>query len=290
MSFDMNNLRDYPDGEQGYAPEFRELLRSSDPADGMMSWNQIVSLVENAPPVHVPWYLEFLGNYQRQLRFAAAPLMIMLLIGGMWAMPAQSLNVGTTVISDLPADWTYNSPQFQELNTASRADFSELELPQSSMRLLLMPKDESQRLVMVLSGVSKAQAGTFYSSLQQQFPVLAAMNHELYPIETTMHENLLADVTARFGEMKQVEGLNDNQLSLLVKNMLDESGFTNVKLSVNRAASGRVQIEVLADYDGTGSQSELSLDELEEAGYDETSLGKDAYNTLNNVVFGVDTP
>lgn len=289
MNMELRNLKEHPDGESGFTPEFRELLRSCEPSPELMSWNQVVSLVESAPPVHVPWFMEFLSGNQRQLRFAAAPLLVLVLIGGMWVMPAQSLNIGTTVISDLPGDWTHSSPQFQELNAVCRASFDELALPQTNMKLMVVPEGASQKMVMVLSGVNAQQTSKFYGSLQERFPALAAMEHELHPIETKTHENLLADMTARIGGMKQVEGLSDNQLKLHVKNILDEAGFTNVKLTVSRSASGKVLIDVEADFENRGNQSELTIDDLNNAGYDRDSLGSETYEILLDEM-GVDTP
>jgi hypothetical protein len=288
MNMDLKNLKDHPERESGFTPEFRELLRSCDPSPELMSWNQVVSLVESAPPVRVPWYMEILSANQRQLRFAAAPLLVLVLIGGMWVMPAQSLNIGTTVISNLPGDWSYNSPQFQELNTVSRSSFDELALPQTNMQLMVMPEGASQKLVMVLSGLDEAQTANFYGKLQERFPALAAMEHELYPIETKKHENLLADMTAKIGGMKQVEGLSDNQLKLHVKDILDEAGFTNVKLTVSRSTGGKVLIDVEADFDAKGNQSELSISDFHDAGYDRDTLGSETYEILLEE-FGVDT-
>src|SRR5690606_38678092 len=131
MEYDSKNLRDLPETEQGLSPELRELLQASHPAPEILSWDRVAALVESAPPVRVPWYMAFLESYQRQLRYAAVPLLVMLMLGGMWVMPAQSLNVGTTVVAELPQDWSPDSPQFAELQQASMADFKALGLPQS---------------------------------------------------------------------------------------------------------------------------------------------------------------
>lgn len=290
MEYGSKNLRDLPEAEQGLSPELNELLRSTHPAPEIMPWDRVVALVESAPPVRVPWYVAFLDSYQRQLRYAAAPLMVMLLIGVMWAMPAQSLNIGTTVVSELPQDWSSDSPQVAELNAASRAMFADMALPQSSLRLMVMPQDGAQKMVMVLSGADAEQAQSFYNQLSGDFPVLAAMQHELHPIETRMHENLLRDVASRISGTREVEGLSDNQLSLLVMDILTEAGFSNIRLDIQRTSDGKVRINVEADLDESGSTSELSLDELREAGYEESTLGNDAYKTLYEEMIGVDSP
>ncbi len=288
MEYGSNNLRDLPETEQGLSRELRELMQATHPAGEFMSWDRVVALVESAPPVRVPWYLAFLDGYQRQLRYAAAPLLIMLMVGGMWIMPAQSLNVGTTVVAELPQDWSYDSPQFMELRTASKSEFDSLNLPQASMKLLMMPQDNGQKMVMVLSGVDSAQADSFYGSLAGHFPVLAALPHELHPIEAKLHDNLLREVSSRIAGIRQVEGLNDNQLSLLVMDVLTEAGFSNIRLDIQRTQSGRVQIDVEADLEDSGSISELTIDELRDAGYGPGSLGPDAYKTLLDEI-GVET-
>lgn len=289
MEYDSNSKQGLPEMEQGLSPELRDLLRDSCTAGDFMSWDRVTALVESAPPVALPWYVAFLDSYQRQLRFAAAPLMVLLLVGGMWAVPAQSRNVGTTIVVQLPADWTHDSPQFVELRESSRSEFENLGISQSGMKLFLIDDDSTQQLVVVMRGVAADQADAWYGRMAASFPVLDAVRHEAHPIEARMHDNLLQEVGSRLGGSQAVSELSDNQLSLLVFEVLGEAGFSNIRLDIQRADSGKVRIDVQADMDGTGSTSELSLQELQQLGYTSGNLGPDASNTLIDEI-GVEIP
>lgn len=289
MEYGSSNMRDLPETEQGLSAELRDLLRSSQPSVEIMSWDRVVALVESAPPVRVPWYLAFLDSYQRQLRYAAAPMLVLLMVGGMWMMPAQSVNVGTTLVADLPSDWGHDSPQFTELKAASLSKFEDMAIPQSGMKLFLIGAAEGQQLVIVMRGVDGDAAQAYYDGLSGDFPVLAAVHHDAHPIEARIHDNMLREVGSRLGGAQKIDEMDDNQLSLLVFEVLEEAGLSNIRLDIKRNEDGRVRIDVQADPEGMGSTSELSLLELRELGYNAGNLGPDADNTLIDEI-GVDLP
>lgn len=253
------------------------MLGALEPAGDVLGWDNVKRLVKSAPPARVPWYAAFTFA-ARPMRLAAAPLMVLLLVGVLWMMPAQSHQVGTMVLTKLPTAWDYGSPEFKELSTYAREDFNTLKVPQGELYIKTGTTSGRPQLAFVLMGADEQQTRDYFAKLKEKFPKVAAFKEDYVDVGTRQYGNLLEQVAGTLAGRPGINKLSDEELKLVALKSMSDAGFDNVDISVTRKDDGTIVIEM--DAVMRFAVQGHTQEELESAGFNEQLLGHDLYQEL----------
>jgi len=257
----------------------RDLLHAAETGRPVLPWQQVEQLVATAPPVRVPWYAPLVTPAARPLRFAAATLTLLVCcVAVLAAVPAQSDQVGTLVLSRLPSGWEVGSPAFEEAKLAAQQQFSQLAVPQGELVTLVSDRHGQQVLTFALLGAGRAQAREFYTDFSTAYPALAAYQADFEPIDSGRYgsalNELLVRITTAGGSARQ----SDSELTAAVLRAMRDSGLTDIGVTIKRNADGSVTVEIEATL--RISVSGHSPEELEAQGLSEDLLGPQLYQQL----------
>jgi hypothetical protein len=257
----------------------RALLQTAEAGRQVLPWQQVEQLVAAAAPAHVPWYAPLIAPAARPLRFAAVTLTLLVCcIGVLAAVPAQSDQVGTLVLSRLPSGWEVGSPAFTEAKLAAQQHFDQLGVPQGELYVMVGDRRGHGQLAFALLGAGRTQAKEFYEDLSAAYPALAAFQVDYQPIDSGRYGSMLNELLVKLSSTSQVAQHNDVELRAAVLRALKHSGLSDIDVTVKRNADGSVVIDVEATLEITVDGH--SPEEMEAQGLSEDLLGPQLYQQL----------
>jgi len=259
-------------------PRIASMLSALEPAGDVLGWDNARRIVHSAPPVRVPWYATLTHRAARPLRLAVAPLLVLLMVGVMWLMPAQSEQVGTLVLTKLPTAWDYGSAEFAEIETFARNSFAQREIPQGELYIKIGTTDGRPQLAFVLLGAEEQLARDYFAALKQKFPALAAFDERYSDVGTRRYGNLLEQVAGSLAGQPGIHELSDEELKLVALKSMSDAGFDEVKIKLTRSEDGTIVIEM--DAVMRFAVQGRTQEELEAAGINEQLLGRELYDEL----------
>jgi len=260
-------------------PTVRALLETTAPTREILPWSNVVDLVDNAPPRRVAWYQRFAVVSRRQLAYATMPAIVLMLIGVLWAMPAQSNYMGTIMTTGLPSAWTADSIEIYEIRTRSLELFDTVKPEYGEMIFKVTSGHDRPQLMLAMLGLDQQTATQLVASLETRYPALQAFSETYTDISSDQHLNRLDELFA--GLQQKLNGTswkNRDELKLHVLSYLRQAGFDNVQTNIVRGDDGRIFIEIDANFrvEVTGRTQEA----LNAAGLTEQALGSEAYRQL----------
>jgi hypothetical protein len=255
----------------------RSVLYTLEPQQEVMSFSRAIDLIESAPPVRETW-LSRLSAHPQPVRWAAAPLVLLISLGVLWAIPAQSEYVGTVVLTDLPSNWQAGGPELTEVNTAARGEFEKLDIPQAEYYMLAGERAGRDSLTFVLIGADQQQAEALVSKLCGEFPALAAFPADYTPVDSQRYgRSKLSELYVRLTQAGAAPADAD-QLRAHVLQAVQDAGLTDIDIQIHRTPEGRVVIEV--DAAMSIAVEGRTQEELAAAGITPAVLGDSAYQEL----------
>ena len=255
----------------------RSLLSVLEPKREVMPFSDAVSIIESAPPVMETWLSRLLAR-PRPMRWAMAPLALLLAVGVLWAVPAQSDYVGTVVLAELPSNWLPGGPELSEVNALARDEVAALGVPQSEYYMLAGERAGRDSLSFVLIGLDAEQAENLFNTLKVRFPALAAFPAEFSPVDSQRYgRSKLSELYVRLTQAGQAPAKPD-ELRTYVLQALQDAGLTDIEIEIHRTPEGRVVIEV--DAAMSIAVDGRTQDELAAAGLGPEVLGEGAYREL----------
>jgi len=258
-------------------PRIVSMLGALEPAGDVLGWDKARRLVLSAPSARVPWYGAF-SFAARPVRLAVAPLLVLLMIGVLWMMPAQSQQVGTMVLTKLPSAWDYGSPEFKEIETYARNSFAERAIPQGELFIKIGTTGGRPQLAFVLLGADEQQARDYFAALKGKFPAVAAFVENYIDVGASQYDNLLEQIAGKLAGHPDIHKLSDEELKLVALKAMSDAGFDKVDISVTRNDDGTIVIEM--DAVMRFAVQGHTQEELEAAGFNEQLLGHDLYQAL----------
>lgn len=257
----------------------RSLLSVLEPRREVMPFSQVISLIESAPPVKETWLSRLMARPQ-PVRWAMAPLMLMLAVSVLWAMPAQSDYVGTVVLAQLPSNWQPGGPELAEVNALAREEVAALGVPQSEYYMLAGERAGRDSLSFVLIGLDTTQAEALFTTLSTRYPALAAFPADFSPVDSQRFgRNKLSELYVRLTQAGQAPA-DPDQLRTYVLQALQDAGLKDIEIEIHRTPEGRVVIEV--DAAMSIAVDGRTQEELAAAGLGPEVLGEGAYRELVN--------
>jgi hypothetical protein len=255
----------------------RSLLSALEPRREVMSFSTAIALIEAAPPVRETW-LSRLAARPQPLRWAMAPLALLLAVSVLWAMPAQSDYVGTVVLAELPSNWQPGGPELAEVNALAREQVAALGIPQSEYYMLAGERAGRDSLSFVLIGLDPTQANALFDALSTRFPALAAFPAEINPVDSQRYgRSKLSELYVRLTQAGSASVAPD-QLRTYVLQALQDAGLTDIEIQIRRTPDGRVVVEV--DAAMSIAVDGRTQEELAAAGLGPEVLGEGAYREL----------
>lgn len=255
-----------------------ELLQAAENSAEVLPWCEVERLVATAQPVRQPWFTA-LSAPARPLRFATSMLALVVCSTiVLAALPAQSDQVGTLVVSKLPSGWQVGSPAYEEVKLDAQRSFSQLSIPQGELYLMIGARSGRDQLAFAMLGADQAQAQAYYAQLCQAYPALAAYSADYEPIDSGRYGSLLNELLVKLGNAGQASAPDDAELKAAVLKTLKGSGLSEIDVAVKRAADGSVLIEVEATLQI--SVNGHTREEMEAQGLSEELLGSEAYRQL----------
>jgi hypothetical protein len=252
------------------------LLSCLEPQREVMPFSRALDIIDSAPPARESW----LGRVARPqpMRWAAAPVALMLATCVLWALPAQSDYAGTVVLAELPSNWQPDGPELQEVNALARDEFSALAIPQAEYYMLAGERAGRDSLTFVLIGLDAAQAETLFDTLSDHFPALAAFPADYTPVDSQRYgRSKLSELYVRLTQAGHAPA-DTNQLKAYVLQALQDAGLTDIEIQIRRTPEGRVVIEV--DAAMSIAVEGRTQEDLAAAGISPELLGDSAYREL----------
>jgi hypothetical protein len=255
------------------------LLAMAYPDSDVLPWQRIVDLVEAAPPVRRIWYDALLGAPLRPLRYASlAVCLIAGTVGTLAALPAQSDQVGTLLLTKLPSAWQADGTIFEEVQQAAQGQFNQLGLPESELYVMVTARDGRDELTFAMLGADTAAAERFYSQFSTDYPALAAFKPEYKTINSGRVGSRLNELLLQLTTSGELNRGDDNALRSAVLKALGDSELQVDAVRIDRQADGRVVINVEASIEI--SVDGHSREEMEAQGLTEELLGSESYQQL----------
>jgi hypothetical protein len=258
-----------------------DLLRSSAQPRELISRTKLEYLVASAPPAKAAWWAGLAVTTVRPLRYAVAlSLVLGLCVGTLAVMPAQSDQVGTIVLSSLPAAWQVGGSAFEEVRSAADQRFQALGVPQGALYVWTAARQGRDELAFIMLGVEPGVARQFYEGLSRDYPALGPFKADYQPINSGQYGSKLNELLVQLAGQGQRDRLSDTELKKRALLTCGAAGLTDVEATVKHLPDGKIVIEVEAtlqlNMDGH------SREDLEAAGLDEALLGTETYQRLLN--------
>jgi hypothetical protein len=253
------------------------VLREAAAAPELLSWRQIEQLVAAAPPARTPWYSSLI-HAPAPLRYAMAPFLIAAVSAGtLWVMPAQSQQVGTLVLTALPAAWGDNNAELAEVQQAAQDESAKLGLGQGQLTLMSADRAGQKQLVFTMLEARRPQAEQIIKRLDARYPALSAYTPEYVDITADPAANRLAQLVQ---EVRHGAGAKQDQTQLArqVLGALHSAGLDDLAIDVQPQADGSLVVEIAATF--KMKLAGHTQEELQAAGLDANTLGEARYKQL----------
>ena len=278
MTLDLKS-RIKDDGELTRSPAVRKLLEATNPEQDILPWSSVIALVDGAPDVRVPWYLRLALRGRRQLAYATVPGIVLVLLGVLWAMPAQSNYMGTIMTTGLPAAWTADSVEVEEVQAKALALFDKVKPSYGELIFKVTSGEDRPQLMLAMLGLDRASALELVEELESSYAALQAFEEDYTEISSDKYSSRFDELFSRL--QRRLDGTSWNstdELKLHVLSYLRQAGFENIQTEIIRKDDGRIFVEIDANFriEVPGRTQEA----LEAAGMTEQALGSDAYGQL----------
>lgn len=254
------------------------MLSAANPVPELLSWRQIEQLVYDAPPARIPWYSRLL-HAPAPLRYAMAPLLLAVVSAGtLWVMPAQSEQVGTMVLTALPAAWRTDDGAQLEVQKAAQDEFSALGIDPSNFQMITGERaDKSQQLVLIMLEARQEQAQRIVSHLDAKYPALAAYTPEYVDIPGSPVANRLTQIVQRVRRGAKAQQ-SQTEVGREMLRALKSAGLNDVDIKVTPQPDGSLVVEIAASF--SMKLQGHTQEELAAAGLDANTLGAARYQRL----------
>lgn len=258
----------------------RSALECLEPAREVMPFSKAIGLIDSAPPARIPWYARLVAAAPRQLKYAMAPMLVMLMaVATLWAMPAQSDNVGTVLMTQLPANWNIGGAELAQLRTGADEVLAQAAVPQSEVYILIGERGGRDSLAFVLLGLDEAQARAFHTGLSGRYPALAGFTPAYQGVDSGVYgESKLSELYVRLTRAGELGSRGSDDLRAYVLGALYDAGLSDIEIDINRLPDGRVVINVDAAMDI--AVEGRTQEELAAAGINPATIGEQAYSEL----------